>query len=294
MDIKQLKAFMAVANTQSFLNAADQLFISRQAVSKTITKLEEELETRLFIRGQNGATLTPAGTFLYHRARILLADFDKLEKDVKSMGNAIRPSLRLCIATGADSMLSDTIKRSIAAHSEEFDIQTMNCLDSDCDFVLTNLRADAVISFDTINRKSMQSMPVMESPIVFLVNNENPLAKEKYLELSWRHRVSNFILYTGGRDHCLWWPVMPRPGDACSSDISYLFTLLEKDQGIMPLPLAMVPQDLTYATVLRGLPEVEPCRLYLTTLIDKYYDPGTFRNLSKVREDLKQAEAAYQ
>ena len=140
----------------------------------------------------------------------------------------------------------------------------------------------------------MQSMPVMESPIVFLVNNENPLAKEKYLELSWRHRVSNFILYTGGRDHCLWWPVMPRPGDACSSDISYLFTLLEKDQGIMPLPLAMVPQDLTYATVLRGLPEVEPCRLYLTTLIDKYYDPGTFRNLSKVREDLKQAEAAYQ
>ncbi|MBQ9890222.1 MAG: LysR family transcriptional regulator, partial [Firmicutes bacterium] len=54
MDIKQLKAFMAVANTQSFLNAADQLFISRQAVSKTITKLEEELETRLFVRGQNG------------------------------------------------------------------------------------------------------------------------------------------------------------------------------------------------------------------------------------------------
>ena len=276
MDIKQLRAFMAVANTQSFLAAADTLFISRQAVSKTVTKLEEELGTRLFIRSQNGATLTPAGTYFYHRTRILLADFDRLEKDMRSFDNGMLPTIRLSVATGADIMIADRLRKFKTEKQASLDLQVVKCPDSDCDFVLTNLRSDAVVSFSPLNRKSMISTVIMESPIVFLVNNENPLSNEPVLELSWRHRVSNFILYTGGRDHCLWWPVMPRPGDACGSDIDYLFTLLKQDKGIMPLPKAMVPEDISYATVLRGAPEVEPCRLYYTTLIEKYYDPGSF------------------
>ena len=36
MEIKQLRTFLAVANARSFLGAAANLYISRQAVSKTI------------------------------------------------------------------------------------------------------------------------------------------------------------------------------------------------------------------------------------------------------------------
>ena len=285
MDIKQLRAFLAVANTQSFLAAADKLFISRQAVSKTITKLEEELGTRLFVRSQNGVSLTPAGTFFYHRSRILLADFDRLEKEMKALDNELRPSIRLCVATGADTMLKNSLD-SIAGNND-YELQVIKCPDSDCDFVLTNLRTDAVISFTPPGRRSTISTMIIESPIVFLINKENPLSKEPVLKLSWRHRVSNFILYTGGRDHCLWWPGIPRPGDACSSDINYLFEMLRQNRGIMPLPLAMVPEGLDYAVVLNGEPEVESCKLYYSTLIDKYYDPGTFSLLSSLGEALK-------
>ena len=39
MEIRQLRYFLAVANARSFLQAADSLYVSRQAVSKAITQL---------------------------------------------------------------------------------------------------------------------------------------------------------------------------------------------------------------------------------------------------------------
>ena len=42
MDIRQIEAFVAVAQTGNFTKAAEKLFISRQALSKSVRKLEEE------------------------------------------------------------------------------------------------------------------------------------------------------------------------------------------------------------------------------------------------------------
>ena len=67
MEIKQLRAFLAVANAKSFLAAAETMYITRQAVSKTVTQLEEELGVKLFVRGQSGAELTPAGRIFTRR-----------------------------------------------------------------------------------------------------------------------------------------------------------------------------------------------------------------------------------
>ena len=49
MEIRQLKYFLAVADQRSFVNAANVLFISRQAVSKAIAQLETELNVELFM-----------------------------------------------------------------------------------------------------------------------------------------------------------------------------------------------------------------------------------------------------
>ena len=50
MDFTILKSFIAVAEEKSFSEAAKHLFISRQSLSKQIAKLEEELDTSLFVR----------------------------------------------------------------------------------------------------------------------------------------------------------------------------------------------------------------------------------------------------
>ncbi|MGO3354844.1 MAG: LysR family transcriptional regulator, partial [Halomonas sp.] len=50
MDTQSLQAFLAVADTQSFSRAAEQLHLTQPAVSKRIATLESQVGTRLFDR----------------------------------------------------------------------------------------------------------------------------------------------------------------------------------------------------------------------------------------------------
>ena len=290
MEIKQLRAFLAVASAQSFLGAADTLYISRQAVSKTVTQLESELGVKLFVRGQSGAELTPAGAYFYPQARALVADFDRLQREMAQLGSGTRPTLRICLAVGANLIYTKKLLEYALAHAAEMELQITSSRDSDCDLALTNYRADVVLSFTPLNGRNVTTSVIRESPIDFLVNNTNPLSREPVIELSWRHRVANFLLYTGGRDHCLWWPVIPRQGDTCCADIDYLYQLLREDRGILPLPRDMIPEELDYAMAVRGKPAVEPSRVYCSTLRSSFYDATTYKLLERIYGEVLQTE----
>ena len=67
MELRQLRYFLAVADSRSFVAAAEKLYISRQAISKSVAQLEEELNVALFMRDSGGAFLTPAGIFSLSR-----------------------------------------------------------------------------------------------------------------------------------------------------------------------------------------------------------------------------------
>lgn len=61
-----IKSFLALTDTLNFTNAAKRLYLSQQAVSKHIAKLEEELECQLFFRTRGDISLTPAGKIYFN------------------------------------------------------------------------------------------------------------------------------------------------------------------------------------------------------------------------------------
>lgn len=65
INLNCLKIFLEVANSKSFLDASNKLFISQPAISKSMSKLEEDLGILLFYRANKGITLTPSGETLY-------------------------------------------------------------------------------------------------------------------------------------------------------------------------------------------------------------------------------------
>ena len=81
-NLSRYKIFLAVAECKSISKAAAQLYISQPAVSITIKKLEENLNTTLFIRKSKGVELTENGRALYENAKwafhILLETEDRL------------------------------------------------------------------------------------------------------------------------------------------------------------------------------------------------------------------------
>lgn len=61
--------FFSVANCKNISGAAKELYISQPAISKAISKLEQNLNTTLFIRNSRGVSLTPQGELLYEQIR---------------------------------------------------------------------------------------------------------------------------------------------------------------------------------------------------------------------------------
>ena len=291
MEFKQLNIFITVAEEHSFLRASQALFVSRQAVGKTIDQLEDELGIKLFVRGQNGVQLTSAGKYFYTRAKALVSDVNDLRREMNTMWQG-QVSIKVCFSEALWPFYSRTVKEYSAKNSSDVKIDTTIVSETECEYMLPGLGADVVISFAPQNARSTTTSLAMESPIVFLVRKEDPLAEEEVLKLSWSKRVGRFLIFTGGTDHGLWWPTIPRHGDVCCGSLDELFGRLKTEGGILPLPEFLVPNTLGSLRILRPSKPVDPCRVYCSLLRKNYHDAAKYEQLAKFCDEAVLVESA--
>ena len=86
-----VNCFLSLADTLNFTKTASDLFMSQQAVSKNIAKLEERLETTLFIRDHHNVQLTKTGRKYYELFYRLKDEFNEARKNMSDEDAA--PSL---------------------------------------------------------------------------------------------------------------------------------------------------------------------------------------------------------
>ena len=97
MDLRQLKAFLEVANTLNFTRAAEALSIAQPAVSMSIGKLEEELDLILFNRQGRQIALTTEGEVLLRHAKKILADISVAETEMNELKELSSGEVRIGI-----------------------------------------------------------------------------------------------------------------------------------------------------------------------------------------------------
>lgn len=99
-NLTKYKIFLSVAENKNISKAAVQLYISQLAVSMAIRRMEENLNTTLFIRKSKGVELTEKGRLLYDIAKKALNMLSDIEK-----------SLRLPSSTGYLRLASSNVSR---------------------------------------------------------------------------------------------------------------------------------------------------------------------------------------
>lgn len=80
MDLRHLKAFLAVFEERNITLAAQRLFISQPTLSVTIKQLEEELGATLFMRQPRGVDVSDQARVLYPQALRMVADAHALSR----------------------------------------------------------------------------------------------------------------------------------------------------------------------------------------------------------------------
>jgi DNA-binding transcriptional LysR family regulator len=101
VELRHLRAFVAVAEELSFTRAAKRLFLAQQALSAQIRQLEERLGVQLLTRTTRRVELTEAGGVLYQRAIALLASVDELVSATRSAAGG-RPGLTVGFVAPVD------------------------------------------------------------------------------------------------------------------------------------------------------------------------------------------------
>lgn len=106
MNIQQIRYFSKVYETSNYARAAEQLFISRQALRKAIQGLELELGQELFVSYSNVLHPTAAAYDFYQASREALKAFGELEEHVKGMRGLGDETINFGISYGAFDVFS--------------------------------------------------------------------------------------------------------------------------------------------------------------------------------------------
>jgi LysR family transcriptional regulator, cyn operon transcriptional activator len=104
MELRHLRYFKVVAEMQHFHRAAQKLFITQPALSNQIKQLEEELNTKLFVRVGRNVKLSESGELVLSAARRILNEAELLKETVSDIESGQSGSLKLGVLQSINAL----------------------------------------------------------------------------------------------------------------------------------------------------------------------------------------------
>lgn len=185
MDLANLSAFLAVAESGSFSQAAERLHLTQPAVSKRIAALEQQLDVRLFDRLGREVGLTEAGRALLPRAYRILNVLDDTRRALANLHQEV--SGRLVLATSHHIGLRrlPALLRQFSRSYPQVSLD-IRFMDSEVAYeeVLHGRAELAVVTLAPHTAEPVRARRVWNDPLDFVVAPEHPLAGQRSLSLA--------------------------------------------------------------------------------------------------------------
>ena len=177
MDLQQIKYFLAVVDSGTFLAASKNVFVSQPTLSAGIKKLEESLNVILFNRGSRSASLTPAGEQFLAPAR---QSFNQL-LGIKYKLNQQPEKIVIGVLT---NIHMDHVAKIVSTHRVTHPHILIELIIEGHDELLQMLQTQKVdLIIVNSNTKAKDFTPLIKEQLCVVVSSQHPLANEKYIEL---------------------------------------------------------------------------------------------------------------
>ena len=175
-DIRQLRAFAAVATELNFGRAAERLRLSQPALSQTIKQLEATLELRLFDRDTRHVGLTAAGVLLLQDVIELLDRYEALISRSRDIAKGRRGTLKVGYLIGA---AVDLVPSIIRAFGEQFPDVTLLLKEYDFSSPEAGIRGEVDVSIlrPPIESTAVELTTLLEEPCVACVPESHLLGR---------------------------------------------------------------------------------------------------------------------
>jgi len=185
MEIRQLRAFVAIAEAKTFTAGARRVNVTQAAISMQIRQLEEEVGLPLFTRTPRRVILTEAGEKLLERARKILHEHDAALEELAELRGAEHGRLR--IGSSSSSFVAEQLpeilqklrqrfpKADITVFSGTSDVLTQKLLNGEIDIAFVSL---------PIDNPNIQTELLFSDEIVAIAHPSHPLAKRRVITVA--------------------------------------------------------------------------------------------------------------
>ncbi|MCL2897476.1 LysR family transcriptional regulator [Brenneria tiliae] len=184
LSIKQLRAFIALTETDNFTRAAQKINLSQPAFSALIASLEEEVGYRLFDRDTRKVQLNAGGIHFIDIARRLIQTHDDAVGEIKSYATGYKGKIVLAVLP---SMAVEWLPQVLAQYHHAYPDIKVELLDTQWDRCLKAVldgRADFALSAGQPSPGTFSSKMLFADNFYLICHRDHPLAGQAAVEVA--------------------------------------------------------------------------------------------------------------
>lgn len=240
MDFNQLKSFMTIARTGNISKAAQELYVSQPSLSKSIARLEEELQVPLFRHRKGKIELNEYGSVFLSSVNIA---FSQLSSGVQTIQRMYEMDQHiLSLGCNISSYLPNVLPAFVSAHPE-IGIRQKDCSTQQMVEMLLDRTLTLGISCEEIRHDSISFQKLGSKEYVLAVHRDNPIADGESVDVE-RLKDEVFICDASRfrikplQKLCQKYGFLPKVGFEIENS-ELLFQLVESNRGIAILPIGL-------------------------------------------------------
>ncbi|OFC69143.1 LysR family transcriptional regulator [Alteromonas confluentis] len=191
VNIKHLKAFLAVATELHFTRAAERVCLTQPALSTLIQQLEQEFGIQLVRRHTRQVELTPAGAEFKETAEKLVGDFEQALYDVKTYKSVKRGRLDIAVLPSVCSSLMPKVLKQFNVQYPDIKLNVMDCAGYEIIEALNEKRIDFGICYAQSD-KEIEATTLIKDSMVVVCPAHHALATKS--SVMWKHLANQAVI----------------------------------------------------------------------------------------------------
>lgn len=172
---RDLRAFLAVARTLSFSQAAQQMHLSQSALSTLIGRLEDALGARLFDRTTRAVALTTAGAVLASHAEQVLCDLERTVSAVRDVALLRKGSVAVAALPSLAARIIPALFRAFNDHYPDIKLALIDTLSEPAFELVRQGRVDFALTAANPAYADLDYLALTTDTFVLLAADSHPL-----------------------------------------------------------------------------------------------------------------------
>jgi DNA-binding transcriptional LysR family regulator len=183
-ELRQLRAFVAVAEELNFTRAAERLHMAQQAVSKSVGQLERELGVALLERTTREVRLTAAGSALLESGRETLGAADAAFAHARAVGRGLAGTVRVGVTPAIGPATREEVARVLRADASELSVSFHEVRPREVPQLLRDRTVDLVLARTSRDTPEIDSAPLRPTAVELVVPAGHRLASRASARLA--------------------------------------------------------------------------------------------------------------